>query len=87
MLRALTLTAHETLRRRVTSQPFCGRCAAPLCLARAVSVEAANGDGRKGLEVVCWECFEEMAGTAEIPGSATVLDGRKLFERNKKGGK
>ena len=87
MIRVLTLTdPRELLRRRVRSQPFCGRCAAPLCLARAVSVET-NGDGRKNLEVVCWECFEEMAETAEIPGAYAVLDGRKLFERKAKGGK
>ena len=82
----LTLTAHDTLRRRVTSQPFCGSCGAPLCLSRAVSIEE-NGEGRKTLEVVCPRCFEEMAEVVENPGSYTVLDGRKLFERNKKGGK
>ena len=83
MIRVLSLNAHDTLRRRVHSQPFCGRCAAPLCLSRAVSVET-TGEGWRNLAVVCPRCFEEMA---EIPGAVTVLDGRKLFERNKKGGK
>jgi bacterioferritin-associated ferredoxin len=86
MIRVLALTAHETLRRRVTSQPFCGRCAAPLCLSRAVSVEE-KGEGRKTLTLSCGACFEEMAEVVENPGSYTVLDGRKLFRRNKKGGK
>ena len=83
MIRVLSLNAHDTLRRRVHSQPFCGRCGAPLCLSRAVSVETA-GEGWRNLAVVCGACFEEMA---ENSGAATVLDGRKLFERNKKGGK
>ena len=84
MIRSLTLTAHEALRRRVTSQPFCGTCAAPLCLSRAVSIEAIE-TRRKWL--VCRPCFDGMAEWRENPGSVTVLDGRKLFERNKKGGK
>ena len=83
MIRVLSLTAHETLRRRVHSQPFCGRCGRPLCLSRAVSVE--NQEGRKWL--ACGPCHDG----AENPGAVTVLDGRKLFERksfeNKKGGK
>ena len=85
MIRILTLTAHDTLRRRVASQPFCELCAAPLCLSRAVSVE--NPEGRKWL--VCGACFDEveMVKWRETRGGCTVLDGRKLFERNKRGGK
>jgi hypothetical protein len=76
MIRVLSLVdPREVLRRRVRSQPFCGRCATPLCMSRAVLA---------GEALVCGQCFEEMA---EIPGSATVLDGRKLFERKAKGGK
>jgi hypothetical protein len=79
MIRVLSLVdPREVLRRRVRSQPFCGRCAAPLCMSRAVLA---------GEALVCGRCFEEMAEMAEIPGAATVLDGRKLFERKAKGGK
>ena len=95
MIRVLALTdPRELLRRRVHSQPFCRTCGGPLCLSRAVSVETAangrpgsSGEGRRNLAVVCPPCFEEMAKVVENPGSYTVLDGRKLFERKAKGGK
>lgn len=95
MIRVLALTdPRELLRRRVHSQPFCGRCAAPLCLSRAVSVEAVEVEpgveGRKIQETICGDCYDGpvLAEKAAHPGwRYTVLDGRKLFERKAKGGK
>jgi hypothetical protein len=88
MIRVLSLTAHETLRRRVHSQPFCGRCAAPLCLSRAVSVEVVEVEpgveGRKIHELVCGACYDGPVETERAENPAwryAVLDGRKLFER------
>ena len=99
MIRVLTLTdPRELLRRRVTSQPFCGRCGGPLCLSRAVSVETIEVEpgveGRKIHELICGDCYdgpvetERAAGILRHPAwRYTVLDGRKLFERKAKGGK